>query len=176
MRLMSLFSLVFFIASSCAVLFPRQNGELKVIGIHGTVHKPYCGGAKPSPDVAAGYYEPMSGQSFKVFQGAEYSLDLPVIREFTFDQEGNTTLKLTPGNYVLMHADKLLPLDEFMAKHGVAPNENYKIKDAGCFNEWKNTVDLYLQVANDTLIEFRPKARCWVGTNPCMEYVGPPAP
>lgn len=176
MRVLSLLSLSIFLLSSCALFFPRQDETVKNIGIHGTVHKPYCGGARPSPDVAAGYYEPMNGQSFKVYQGAEYSLDLPVIREFTFDQEGNTSLKLSPGNYVMMHSDKTLPLDEFMAKYGVAPNEHYKIKDAGCFNEWKNTVDLYLQVTNDTLIEFREKARCWVGTNPCMEYVGPPAP
>jgi hypothetical protein len=176
MQLVTLLSTILFLGSSCAVFFPRQDDSLIIVDIHGTVHKPYCGGAKPSPDVAAGYYEPMSGQSFKVFQGAEYSLDLAVVREFTFDQEGNTKLKLAPGNYVVMHADKLLPLDEFMAKYGAAPNEHYKIKDAGCFNEWKNTVDLYIQVSNDTLIEYRQKAKCWVGTNPCMEYVGPPAP
>jgi hypothetical protein len=176
MHFLYLFFLSLFMMCSCTTLLPRQNGTTKMIEIHGTVHKPYCGGAKPSPDAADGYDEPMSGHTFNIFQGTKYSLDLPVIGEFTFDQEGKTTLKLSPGNYMIMHADKLLPLNEFMTKYGVAWNENYKIKDSGCFDEWKNTADLCLQVSNDTLIEFKQKARCWVGTNPCMEYIGPPAP
>jgi hypothetical protein len=169
-----LFLTIAVVLSSCSVLKPKKDG--KAVVIHGTVHKPYCGGAKPSPDVAAGYYEPLSNQSFKIFSGAEYSVDLQEVSEFSFDQDGNVSLNLKPGNYVFMQSDKILPLDDFMLKYGVAPTDQFVVQDAGCFNEWKNTVDLYLNVENDTLIEFRQKAKCWVGTNPCLKYIGPPAP
>ncbi|MEY4603772.1 MAG: hypothetical protein RIT43_1064 [Bacteroidota bacterium] len=169
--------LIFMVAlllSSCSILKPKEDGI--AVAIHGTVHKPYCGGARPSPDVAAGYYEPLNNQSFKVYQGKSFSVDLKENSEFTFDQEGNVSLNLNPGTYFFVQSDKLLPLDKFMEKYAVAPSDHYVVKDEGCFNEWKNTVDLYLDVKNDTLVEFRQKARCWVGTNPCLVYVGPPAP
>jgi hypothetical protein len=176
MYLCTLLLLIVFLGSSCSTPFQNQPEIFETVEIHGTVHKPYCGGAKPSLDIAAGYYEPLSGQSFKVYRGREYSDNLPLIREFTLDQDGNTTLKLPPDNYLIIHKDKSLPLDKFQAKYSEVPNQYYKIKDTGCFNQWKNTVDINLQVTTDTVIELRLKAKCWVGTNPCMDYVGPPAP
>ena len=171
-----MFTLSLMLFSSCGILSGRKSEQVRIITIHGTIHKPYCGGAKPSPEIAAGYYEPMSGQTFKVFKGAEYSPELRVLTEFTFDQEGNANLQLEPGNYVIMQSDKLLTLDNFMHKYGTAPTDNFVVKDRACFNEWKNSVDLFLHAVNDTLIQYIPKAHCWVGTNPCLEYVGPPAP
>lgn len=176
MNVLHLFFFALFMTSSCKGLFTRQDTDLKIVRFNGTTHKPYCGGAKPSPDMAAGYYEPMTGQAYNVFQGTEYSDDAAIVKELTFDQEGNCALKLPQGHYYLMHADKRLSRDQFLQKYGSAPNQNYKVKEASCFDEWRKKVDLYFGVSNDTLIELRQKAKCWVGTNPCLEYVGPPAP
>lgn len=162
--------------SSCAIFYQRKNDGFKSVVIHGTIHKPYCGGARPPLDIAAGYYELMSGQTFKVFKGESYTKNLTAVGEFTFDEAGNATVKLLPGKYMLLHADKTLPLDQFMAKYAVALNMNYVIGDTDCFNTWKNSVDLPIQVTVDTVIEYRQKSQCWVGTNPCLKYIGPPAP
>lgn len=176
MKILALSILFFSLLSSCAALYPVEDTTVRSVQIHGTIHKPYCGGAKPSPDVAAGYYESMTGIKYNIFSATEFSPDLPVFKEFTFDENGIINLSLAPGNYVFMRADKQLPLADFIKLNGELPNENYKLKDNACFAAWKNTVDIHLTVKNDTIIEFRQKAKCWVGTNSCMEYVGPPAP
>jgi hypothetical protein len=125
--------------------------------------------------MGGGYDEPLSGLTFHILQGSENVPDADLVKEFTFDQEGNSLFKLPQGKYVLRLADKHLPLDEFMKRYGVAPNQLYIIKDQACFDEWRKKVDLYFEITKDMLIQFRQNGECWVGTNPCIEYVGPPA-
>jgi hypothetical protein len=175
---MNVFYILFFplvLLSSCKSLRVHEDEVLKTVHIHGTVHKPYCGGAKPSPEMAFGYDEPLRGLTFHVLQGSKSEPDNHIVKEFTLDQDGNSLFKLPQGKYFLKLADKNLSLDEFIKKFSVMPNELYKIKTDACFDEWRKEVDLYLDITSDTLIEFRQNGECWVGTNPCMEYVGPPA-
>lgn len=169
------FSVIFL--SSCGITTQQKSDPtLKTVALHCTVHKPYCGGARPSPDVAAGYYEAMKYEKFKLVKGTEFKEGAETFQEVNLDESGNVTLTLEPGNYMLVRADKFLPLDEFISKNGPFEEENYKLKDNACFLSWKNSVDLNFTVVNDTTIEMRQKAKCWVGTNPCLEYTGPAAP
>lgn len=171
--ILSLFSL-----SACGIVGKNEN-KLPLVKIHGTVHKPYCGGAKPSPDVAAGYYESMKNGAFKLYKG-EAGSTLTEASEFVqdvkMDVEGNVSLNLEPGSYLLIRADKFLSVEEFIAANGPVEAKLYEVQDRACFESWMKRVDLYFTVEADTLIEFREKAKCWVGTNPCIRYVGPPAP
>ena len=162
---------------ACTVLNkPSVDQGLKTISLHGTVHKPYCGGARPTPEVAAGYYETMKFEKFKVLDGTSFKEGMTPVMEIALDEGGNATFQLKPGDYLLMRSDKFLPLDEFIKKNGVIEEKNYRLKDNQCFIDWKNSADLYLKVVNDTVVEYRQRAKCWVGTNPCLEYTGPPAP
>jgi hypothetical protein len=77
---------------------------------------------------------------------------------------------------MLIRADKYLSLEAFMMKNAPMDDKNYKIKGDDCFKTWKNTPEMYFRVVNDTSIELLQKAKCWVGINECIEYVGPPAP
>jgi len=86
------------------------------------------------------------------------------------------TLELEKGEYMLIKSNKYLPLDEYIKENGPLEEENFKIKGDDCFKIWKNTVDMYFKIEGDTIIELRQKSRCWIGTNPCIEYTGPPAP
>lgn len=169
--------LTLFVLASCGIS-SKQNSDpnLKTVSLHATVHKPYCGGAKPSPDVAAGYYESMKFEKFKLVKGTEFKEGMAVYQEVALDAEGNTVLSLEKGAYMLVRADKFLPLDEFIKENGPFEKDNYELKGNQCFIDWKNTVDLYFTIENDTTLELRQKAKCWVGTNPCLEYVGPAAP
>lgn len=171
------FILLTLVLTGCSLL--QKNTEdttLKTVSIHGTVHKPYCGGAKPNPDIAAGYYESMKYEKFSILKGTEFKEGMEIVKEIALDESGNVVVELEVGDYMFVRADKFLSLDEFMAANGPFEEENYKVKEPECFVTWKNTVDLYLKVEGDTTVEFREKAKCWVGTNPCLEYTGPPAP
>lgn len=163
------------IISSCGFVSKKEsNPNIKNVSIHGTVHKPYCGGAKPSPDVAKGYYETMKFEKFMLLQGTDFKEGMKIMKEIEFDEGGNIQLNLEKGDYMLMAADKFLSLEEFIKANGAA-NENYQLKDNSCFLEWKNSVDFSFTIEGDTIMEMRKRAKCWVGINPCLNYIGPPA-
>ena len=164
-----------FSLSSCGILSKKESGLIEV-QLLGTVHKPYCGGAKPSPDVEKGYYESMKFEKFHVLKGTAFTGDNELVKKIELDEAGKATLNLEPGDYLLVHADKFLSIDEFMAENGPVQPVHYNVKDKSCFQEWMKNPDLTFKVSSDTIIEMRVKAKCWVGTNPCIEYVGPPAP
>jgi hypothetical protein len=175
MKIFALITLLMIGATGCGI-FKKKNSELKSVKIEGTVHKPYCGGAKPSPDIAAGYYESMKFAEYKLYRGTELSGKAEFLQDVKMDISGNANLQLIPGDYFLLRADKTLSLDQFIAKNGPVEEKLYVVKDQSCFQEWMRSPDLTFRVVNDTVIEFREKGKCWVGTNPCIEYVGPPAP
>lgn len=154
----------------------ETDPSMKVINFHGNVHKPYCGGARPNPDVASGYYESMKFERFAILKGTTFTEGMEIYKEIALDVEGNATFNLPLGNYILVQADKFLSLEEFMKKNAPLEDKNYRVKGTDCYQTWKNTADMYFTVENDTTIEYRQKAKCWVGTNACIEYVGPPAP
>lgn len=170
------FSLIVLITACGVVPKEEENPNLKTVNIHGTVHVPYCGGAKPSPDVAAGYYESMKFEKFNLIKGREFKEGMDVFQEVSMDEGGNVTLHLEKGEYMLIKSNKYLPLDQYIKENGPLEEENFKILGDDCFKKWKNTVDMYFTVSGDTIIELRQKSKCWIGTNPCIEYVGPPAP
>lgn len=167
--------LLVFSASGCGIL-KKKDTSLKSVKIEGTVHKPYCGGAKPSPDVAAGYYESMKFGEYKLYRGTDLNANSELVQDVRMDISGIANLQLEPGEYYLLRADKTLSLDQFIAKNGPVEEKHYVIKEKSCYQEWMRTIDLKFRVVNDTIIEFREKGKCWIGTNPCIEYVGPPAP
>lgn len=176
MKFLLLVLLPLIFSTSCSMLQNGNDKNLKTVSLHATVHKPYCGGAKPNPDIAAGYYESMKYEKFKILEGSTFIEGAPIYKEIELDESGNAIIQLKVGDYIFMRSDKFLPLDEFMSKNGPFEEVNYEIKGSECFQTWKNTVDLHLKVEADTIVELRQKAKCWVGTNPCLEYTGPPAP
>ena len=166
-----------FMFSACGITSKKEkDSALFTISLHCTIHKPYCGGAKPTAEIAAGYDEPMKLEKFKLIKGKEYKEGMAVFQDVTLDEAGNTNLQLEKGEYMLLRADKFLALDDFIKENGAIEKVNYQLKDNLCFSEWKNTVDKYFTVEKDASIEIHQKAKCWVGTNPCLIYIGPLAP
>jgi hypothetical protein len=175
MKVFILITLLFMSATGCGIV-KKKNSELKSVKIEGIVHKPYCGGAKPSPDVAAGYFETMKFAEYKLFKGVDYTDKAEYLQEVRMDISGLAKLQLAPGDYFLLRVDKTLSMDQFIALNCPVEEKLYSKSENSCFQEWMRAVDLKFKVVNDTVIEFRENAKCWVGTNPCIKYIGPPAP
>jgi hypothetical protein len=173
MNLSVVILLALFCCNSCATSNHQHNQKKHSIRIYGTVHKPYCGGAQPTREQVGGYTNPLKNESYTVYEGTKYSTDLKPVNEFTFDENGKTLLKLSPGNYLLMHSDKKLTSDAFQKKNSDLPGKLYKIKDNSCFTTWQNAPDFQFEVKHDTLILLQKQSKCHVGTNPCIEYIGP---
>jgi hypothetical protein len=38
---------------------------------------------------------------------------------------------------------------------------------------WKNTADFTMEVKENSEVKIELKEKCFVGLNPCMEYIGP---
>jgi len=176
MRVTIFITILSAILFSCGMPKISDPNGLKTIDIHATVHKPYCGGAKPSPDIAAGYNESLKYEKFKLIKGDTIDPKIKPFQEIELDEGGKVKLQLEPGTYLLVHADKFLSLDEFIEKNQPFEKQFYSVMPNSCFEEWKNSVDLLFTVVNDTTIEYRQKAACWTGINPCIEYTGPKAP
>jgi hypothetical protein len=160
--------------SSCSVLQKKEKAH--EVRFHATIFKTHCGGAKPTATTENGFYEPLPNERYAIFRGNVYTPGGKIEAEITLDATGFATLKLPKGEYVLLKTDKLLPIEEFMLQNKPFVKEIFKVKSSECFEQWKNTPDFIISIANDTTIELQKNAKCWVGTNPCLEYIGPPAP
>lgn len=160
------------ILAACANL---KQQELYQVRFEGMQHRPYCGGARPTPEVAAGFTEPLTGKHYFVFEGTIHSKKSKPLGELTLDSLGMDVLQLRPGNYYLLDADKTLTLEKFIGKTTLAFEKNFAVSDASCFEKWQQTPDVLFEVQGNKLVSFTLQANCWTGLNPCVKYVGPPA-
>ena len=71
--------------------------------VHGTArtHHPYCGGASPSPEMAAGAWTPDAGVTFVVTAGSTHT-DARPVATFRTDASGAFSLTLPPGQYCVV--------------------------------------------------------------------------
>jgi hypothetical protein len=172
----SIFSFLFLslIFSSCSILQKRE--KTFEVTFHATIFKPHCGGAKPTAATENGFYEALTDERYAIIRGNVYAPGAKIEAEITLDTIGSATLKLPKGEYMLLKTDKLLPIEEFMRQNKPFEKEVFKLKSLECFEQWKNSPDFSISIEKDTSIALQKNAKCWVGTNPCLEYIGPPAP
>jgi len=134
-------------------------------------HYPYCGGAKPSPEMAAGRKEPCSNLKVALIKDGETS----VYKWLTFDADGMWVGNLKPGNYSIFQEDKFLSSDDLIKKHNLIDSELYRFSGAKCLETWKKEADFQLVFGKEwsSLTPFNFKSKCQVGLRPCLEYIGP---
>jgi hypothetical protein len=148
---------------------------LKKISLHALVHKPYCGGAKPTPEIAKGTDETLANADFVVFKGTSMEDGATAILKFKTNAEGKANFQLEQGTYCVYATEKMMSIEALKTKFNFNDPRNYVFRDDKCFAMWKKTPDLAFQVINDTLIRFIQNAKCWTGTVPCVDYIGKPA-
>jgi len=135
--------------------------------------KPYCGGAKPTPLEAEGTLSWAAGMSLDLFcvdKKGSRKVDRIVL-----DEKGIWDGTLAQGEYILKRADKDFTLSELKVKFSIDDTLNYKYIGDKKLDQWTKETDFVLSVvASDTLRkDFVLKEKCFVGLNPCFEYIGP---
>ena len=139
-------------------------------------HKPHCGGAFPTPEQVNGYDEAVTGEVFGLIPGKALSDSLYEPTILHLDEEGVCNVNLTPGTYSLVLLDKWMESSSFMKKYSAYDDQLYKVKDATCFETWRNSIDFSFHISSDSVVNFVRQHKCYTGTNPCLEYIGPKAP
>ncbi len=132
---------------------------------------PYCGGAKPTPEMAAGRKEPCSKLKVAIVKEGETT----IYKWLNLDENGIWIGDLAPGNYSIFQEDKFLSTDELIKKHNLINSDLYLFNGITCLEKWKKEPDFQIVFDKSwsNLSEFIFKSKCQVGLRPCLEYIGP---
>ena len=157
------FILIMMLIASCSC----QKIQLQV-----QVFKPYCGGAKPTPLQAEGTLYSAAGMTLELF-GVDQG-DNKKVERIILDDNGLWKGTLKQGKYILKQADKDQSLSVLKVKFSIDDTLNYKYIGDKKLNQWTKEIDfVFSVVASDTLRkDFVLKEKCFVGLNPCFEYIG----
>lgn len=169
MKVFILLSIV--LLSSCAI-FKGKKDKFVVTGKI-EINKPYCGGAKPSEEMAKGTTEAYKNATFYVKTQMNNDKKLETVLKFTTDSKGNFKFKIKKGTYIVVHEDKLLTLEQFKAKYN-KPTDQFQeyIGDKDAKNSFEK-LDFTLDVQAKKEFSYVYKAKCFVGLNPLLRYIGP---
>ncbi|MFM7301648.1 MAG: hypothetical protein ACKO1R_10970 [Crocinitomicaceae bacterium] len=142
-----------------------------------SVRTPYCGGAKPTPEIAAGTTKSYGNQRLiiqyqktnEVKSGKWNSL------EITVDSNGNWKGKIPKkSNIRIFLADQFLSLSELKSNYSLSDTKRYTLKDDAAIELWKSK-----PIYEKSVKEFKKSIQielleaCFVGLNPCYWYTGP---
>lgn len=163
---MKLFNLLFLVLlTSCTA---------QKVAVHVEVFKPYCGGAKPTPEMARGERTPYSNQKIAVFRRSIDKDSAPIlVKWIDLDSLGKWIGPLKPGTYDLYRSDKILSIEEIEQKYRKQDNEIYAFVGEEKLRIWKSTPDFTMEVKEKSTVKIELTEKCFVGLNPCMEYIGP---
>ncbi|MFM7758389.1 MAG: hypothetical protein ACKO6J_05590 [Crocinitomicaceae bacterium] len=142
-----------------------------------SVRTPYCGGAKPTPEMAAGTTKSFGNQRLiiqyqktnEVNSGKWNSL------EITVNSNGNWKGKIPKKyNIRIFLADQFLSLSELKSNYSLSDTKRYTLKDDAAIELWKSK-----PIYEKSVKEFKKSIQielleaCFVGLNPCYWYTGP---
>jgi hypothetical protein len=137
------------------------------------VYKPYCGGAKPTPEIAKGIRTPFSNEKVAFFKMSNNLKSFDFEKWIQLDSLGNWNGKLKQGTYIVFRSDKMLTIEEIEKKFRKPDTEMYAFVGIKQLESWKATADFTFEVKDETNVSITLSEKCFVGLNPCMEYIGP---
>ena len=158
------FMSVYFI-SSCQSYHIQLNGD---------IYKPYCGGARPTEEQEKGLVITASNRVYDVFD----FLHNPdkVLKKIELDSNGNYFGEFKVGHYALRQVEKSWSIETLKKYYSVLDTVNYRYAGDKKIAIWKERLDYVFEVKEETsksTYNFVLKERCFVGLNPCFEYIGP---
>lgn len=140
------------------------------LAIHIDKWEPYCGGVLPTEEMSKGTTTPFSEQKFKLCFKGETSSELII----TLDENGNWKGKIPKNTSCeIYRMDKTINIEDLRKKYD---------KELGTFYEkigdkelllWQSKADYSIITIENRLISFNIQAKCFVGLNPCIRYIGP---
>jgi hypothetical protein len=135
--------------------------------------KPYCGGAKPTSEMAKGTRTPLSNEKVAIYKLNDQLKSFAFEKWIQLDSTGKWNGKLKPGNFRVFRADKMLSIEEIQQKFRKPDSEMYAFVGLEQLESWKATPDFTFEVKDETNVSITLSEKCFVGLNPCMEYIGP---
>jgi hypothetical protein len=144
------------------------------IQLHGDIYKPYCGGAKPTEEQEKGLVITASNRVYDVFD----FLHNPdkVLKKIELDSNGNYLGEFKVGYYALKQVEKSWSIEKLKKYYSVMDTINYRYAGDKKITLWKEQLDYVFEVKKETAKStnnFTMKEKCFVGLNPCFEYIGP---
>jgi hypothetical protein len=155
-----------FLFLSILVLASCQAQKQTLVFIKRT---PYCGGAKPTPEMARGTIEMAKKSKFAITKKGQLKVEKWIVT----DSSGTWTGKLEPGSYDVYRADKRLSTQELIIKYDLKDSEFYKFNGEKCLELWKLQSDFTFETSNSGSVHIELKGKCYVGFRPCLDYIGP---
>lgn len=137
-------------------------------------HRPYCGGAAPTPEQENGFTEPMANKVFYLYKDDRPKSVKDMVK-VTTDAEGTFGIDLKDGRYSIISEDKILSLSDFIKKKKIE-GQFYEYSDDACFETWRTTPEFIIDLAHATEKVVTIETDCYTGDNPCMKYTGPYPP
>ena len=144
------------------------------IQLHGDIYKPYCGGARPTEEQEKGLVITASNRVYDVFD----FLHNPdkVLKKIELDSNGNYFGEFKVGHYALRQVEKSWSIEKLKKYYSVLDTVNYRYAGDKKIAIWKERLDYVFEVKEETsksTYNFTLKENCFVGLNPCFEYIGP---
>ena len=155
---------------------PNQEFEVRIVA---QIHKPYCGGARPIPEMERGVFEPIQQETFYIKQRDKNSENSRPIASFTTNDEGKAIVLLPAGVYSVLRQEQIVPFDEFYKPYSAnrKGEKTVRYKEEACFREWYETPELTFTVENKNVsLDLLRRTHCFIGANPCAIYEGPYPP
>ncbi len=134
-------------------------------------HLPYCGGARPTPEMAKGTTAPAAGQKFALIRVGGTK-----VKWITLNDKGQWKGRLKKGTYNIYREEKRMTIVEIKSKHKLSSSELVQYKGDECITEYCNTPDFKMEITGNAEFTFTINGKCNIGFRPCLEYVGPLAP
>lgn len=162
----------------------KNKGEDKSFEVNLSffTHKPYCGGAYPSPEQEKGYTSPMNNYEFALYKDPDkfsfHQESNKLIKTFKVDSNGEVHFNLPLGDYYVVFADKTLPFKAFYKKYNTGDGVYNTNSDESCFFQWYRTPEFRFTVIDKANQKHSRtfNETCFNGLNPCVNYIGPMPP
>ena len=148
---------------------PVDSHNFKVSITHYT---PYCGGAAPPPDIMERSTQQLANTNFILIN--HRSGKKTIVQT---DSQGILYLMLSEGAYAIRETYKNCSFDEFYEKNHQTSDEWLQPSpDPNCYRNWwaDNLQEIVItKVDSIYTYEVQTFEACFVGQNPCINYVGP---
>lgn len=132
-------------------------------------HIPYCGGAKPTPEMTRGTVTMASKTKFAITKKG----DKKIVKWIVTDTSGTWTGKLNTGTYDIYRAEKFWSNKELITHFKLVDTDFYRFNGEKCLDSWKLQPDYSFESKNSGSIHVELKGKCFVGFSPCFDYIGP---
>lgn len=177
-----LFSL--FILFSSAAICKKDKKTFMIQG-QLTTTESWCGGMRPTPEIEKNLRIPKALPNTKIYirKGTVNDPKSKIIQTVTSDANGNFSVKLPAGKYVIVDEKKKdRKYAEELLKKFEKETQNYSAIDKNCLEEWLKTPDFTFEIdANGTLknmdtLKVNYHLPCSFRSVPCVQYRGPMPP